>query len=479
MSLPVVAIVGRPNVGKSSLFNCLAGRRLAIVEPTAGVTRDRVSYVIKVGEREVEFTDTGGMGVDDVDNLTGEIESQIRLAIDRADLLLFVVDGRQGVTPLDEMVAERLRHLDKPTILLVNKCDVPEIDLQSAEFYKLGYPDLLCISAHHHRNKLDLLDWVEEHLPFGEEESSKPVAMKLAIVGRRNTGKSTFINCLAQEERVIVSEVPGTTRDSIDVHFERDGLTYIAIDTAGVRRKHSVQNDIEFYSLARSERSIRRADVVLLFFDASQKVSKVDKQLTEYILEHHKPAIFVLNKWDLMKPLPTSKMVDYLRGTFPSLDFVPMAFTTAKDGRNVHAVLNLARNLHKQASARVTTGELNRIVRQALETNPPPMKQNRRPKVFFATQAGTNPPTIVLMTNGPELFSSTYQRYLLKTFRDLNLFPDVPIRLVLRRKGTGAGTQALDEIPSGEVDSIEEKPKPKSAPRKRERKSNQPEVWDL
>jgi GTP-binding protein len=228
--------------------------------------------------------------------------------------------------------------------------------------------------------------------------------------------------------------VPGTTRDSVDVHFERDGLTFVAIDTAGVRRKSSIQNDIEFYSLARAERSIRRADVVLLFLDPQQRISKVDKQLAEYVLEQHKPAIFVVNKWDLMKPMPTGKWGDYVRTTFPSLDYVPIAFITAKAGKNVHAVLNLAQNLYKQASARVSTGDLNRVLRQALDSSPPPLRQNRRAKVYYATQAAANPPTVVLFTNGPELFDNTYQRYLIKTLRDQLPFHDVPIRLHLRAK---------------------------------------------
>jgi GTP-binding protein len=258
--------------------------------------------------------------------------------------------------------------------------------------------------------------------------------MKLAIVGRRNTGKSTFINSLAQSERMIVSEVPGTTRDSVDVRFEHDGKAFLAIDTAGVRRKGSVATDLEFYSMHRAERSIRRADVVLLFLDPRVRISKVDKQLAGYILDQHKPAVFVANKWDLMKPMPTEKFANYVRGTFPSLDFVPIAFITAKSGKNVQPLLNLARNLHKQGSARVSTGDLNRVVREALAEQAPPLRQNRRPKVYYATQVGNNPPTIVLFTNGPELFDNTYQRYLLKTFRDRLPFHDVPIKLYLRRR---------------------------------------------
>src|SRR5258708_5947495 len=264
MSLPVVAIVGRPNVGKSSLFNWLAGRRIAIVEPTAGVTRDRVSTLIKVGERHAELIDTGGMGIEDVDNLTQQIERQIDAAIEQAHVLLFVVDGRSGIAPLDDEVARRLRYADKPVICVANKCDTPEIDPQAAEFYKLGRGKLICVSAQQNRNKPDLMKLIAERLPSQEvlEAAPRDPALKLAIVGRRNTGKSTFINSLAQSERMIVSEVAGTTRDSVDVRFERDGQTFVAIDTAGVRRKKSLASDVEFYSLARAQPSIRPPHLV-------------------------------------------------------------------------------------------------------------------------------------------------------------------------------------------------------------------------
>jgi GTP-binding protein len=445
VAVPVVAIIGRPNVGKSSIFNWLVRRRIAIVDPTAGVTRDRISSLVKVGERFFELVDTGGLGIKDVDNLTAQIERQIDAAIEQAAVILFVVDARSGIASLDEQVAARLRYVNKPILCVANKCDTPELETEAAEFYKLGRGKLVCVSALQNRNRHLLLDQVAERLPPAEEteEGDAPVAMKLAIVGRRNTGKSTFINSLAQSERMIVSEVPGTTRDSVDVRFERDGLTFIAIDTAGVRRKKSLGSDIEFYSLHRAERSVRRADVVLMFLDAPQTVSKVDKQLAEYVLEHHKPAIFVVNKWDLMAPMPTSKFGQYLRATFPNLDFVPVAFITATSGKNVQAVLNLAQNLHKQASARVGTSELNRVLRQALDQHPPPLRQNRRPKVYFATQVASNPPTIVLFTNGPDLFDNTYQRYLLNAFRDQLPFKDIPIKLHLRHKRRG------EQVPQG------------------------------
>src|SRR5262249_17166516 len=323
LAVPIVAIIGRPNVGKSSLFNWLAGRRIAIVDPTAGVTRDRVSTLLKVDGRFVELVDTGGMGIQDVDNLTAEVERQIETALDQAHVILFVVDGRDGLMPLDEEVARRLRYVTKPVILVANKCDNPFLDPQTAEFYKLGRGKLICVSALQNRNKQDLLDLVMNRLPPADELEAPPkdVALKLAIVGRRNTGKSTFINSLAESDRMIVSEVPGTTRDSVDVRFERDGKAFLAIDTAGVRRKGSLENDIEFYSLARAERALRRADVVLLFFDPRLRISKVDKQLAQYVLDQQKPAIFVVNKWDLLRDqMPTSRFANYVRATFPMLD---------------------------------------------------------------------------------------------------------------------------------------------------------------
>jgi GTP-binding protein len=460
--VPVVAIVGRPNVGKSSLLNALAARRIAIVDPTAGVTRDRISTLIKANDRFFELVDTGGMGIQDVDNLTAHVERQIEAAIDQAQVVLFVVDTRAGLTPLDEKVAARLRYVTKPIICVANKCDTPELEPQTAEFYRLGRGKLICVSAEQKRGLAELMELIQERLPPPESPvSDMAVSMKLAIVGRRNTGKSTFINSLAQSERMIVSEVPGTTRDSVDVRFERDGKSFVAIDTAGVRRKKSIGSDIEFYSIARAERSIRRADVVLIFLDPRVRISKVDKQLAEYVLDHHKPAVFVINKWDLMMPMPTGKFGNYVRATFPSLDYVPIAFITAKSGKNVHAVLNLAQNLYKQASTRVGTGDLNRVLRQALSKQNPPMRQNRRPKIYFATQVAANPPTIVLFTNGPELFDDTYQRYLLKVFRDHLPFGDVPIRLCLRHR------RREDQPPEDETKKPEREPPKEEPPRRK------------
>lgn len=458
MRLPVVVIVGRPNVGKSSMLNCLAGKRISIVDPTAGVTRDRVATIIEAKGKYFELVDTGGIGIEDHDDLTAEVERQIQMALDQADLILFVVDIRAGVVPLDEEVNRRLRSVGKPVLLVANKCDVPELEARGVEFYALGRGAPLPFSAEQRRYKDELLEAIIRALPATHGEAPPPpVEMKLAIVGRRNTGKSTFINALAQTERMIVSEVAGTTRDSVDVRFERDGKVFVAIDTAGVRRRRSISGDIEFYSLARAERSIRRADVVLLFFDPRLRVSKVDKQLSEYIIEQYKPAIFVINKWDLAKDrLTTEQYADYMRAMFPMLDYVPMAFITAKKSKNVWRLLNLAQHLHKQANARLPTGDLNRLIQAAYQAQPPPLRQNRHGKIYYATQADVNPPTVVLFTNGPELFDASYQRYLVKYLRDHSPFREIPIKLQLRAKKRSDPEVPPEPAPEPEASRTEE-----------------------
>ena len=462
MAFPSVAIVGRPNVGKSSFFNWLAGKRISIVDPTAGVTRDRIKALIEADERYFELVDTGGMGNDDVDNLTDYVEGQIAEAIKQASMVWFLVDVRSGLLHADLKVAQTIRTYGKPVLLVVNKCDHEGLEDQANDFFQLGFPDMICVSAMQKRHKEDVLKWILKRLPeegaFFAPPEHEP--LKIAIVGRRNTGKSTFINALAQEERVIVSQVAGTTRDSVDVRFERDNQTFIAIDTAGVRKKRSIKGDIEFYSIARAERSIRRADVVLLFMDPQFKISRVDKQLAEYVLMYHKPAIFVVNKWDLVisKGIDTGTMSEYVRKTFPSLDFVPIAFITAKTGKNVYNVLNLAQTLYKQACQRFSTADITNVIVKAFEDIPPPIRQNRTPRIFFASQVDANPPTIVLFTNKSDLFDPPYLRYLLKTVRDKLAFNDVPIRLVMRgRQGGMKPGDKFEEIPADE-DYLLQKP---------------------
>ena len=438
MKTPQVAIVGRPNVGKSSIFNWLARKRIAIVDDRAGVTRDRMIHLMHEADRYFEIVDTGGMGITDVDNLTREVEEQIAAGIDGADVILFVVDTQTGILPLDEEVARRLRYVDKPMLCVANKTDGESRDADADIFYKLGRGKLIRVSTKANRNRQQLINMIVERLPEQtDDESQEYPEMRIAIVGRRNVGKSTFINSLVSAERMIVSEIPGTTRDSVDVRFEMDNKSFVAIDTPGLRRTGSVKTDIDFYGARRAQRSIRMADVSLVFFDASQRIGKVDKQLCSYVSEHYKPCIFVVNKWDLMHgQMPTEKWVQYLRDTFRTMWHVPIAFVTGKTGKNLKAMLNHAQMLYKQSRERVPTGQLNSLVKHALDQNPPPLHQNRRPKIYYAAQVGTQPPTIVLVCNNPKAFSPTYRRYLLGVFRDQLSFGEVPIKLYLKKRSS-------------------------------------------
>ena len=458
MPIPQVVIVGRPNVGKSSLFNWLVRRRLAIVDNQPGVTRDRLSHLMSPNDRFFEIVDTGGMGIEDVDDLTAEIEHQIDVAVQSADVILFVVDTRDGIVPLDEEVAKRLRYVDKPVICVANKTDDATFDTQADEFFRLGRGKLVKVSTLQNRGRDELVELILERLPDADAEESKAGAepeMKVAIVGRRNVGKSTFVNTLSKAERMIVSEVPGTTRDSVDVRFELDDKAFIAIDTPGLTKSGSVKTDIDFYSTHRAKRSVRYADVALMFFAANERIGKVDKQLVSYIGEQYKPCIFVVNKWDLMQAhMPTEKWVRYLREQFATMWHVPIAFITGETGKNVKALINHTQMLYKQSRMRVTTGELNRLIEKALKRNPPPLFRRRRPKVFYSTQVGVQPPTIVMFVNDPKAFPHTYKRYLLSVLRDQLEFGEVPIKLymqarVQQEKGEKPAGDKADEAAKG------------------------------
>ncbi|MDO4550270.1 MAG: ribosome biogenesis GTPase Der [Planctomycetia bacterium] len=444
MYIPKIVIVGRPNVGKSSLFNWIVGKRLSIVDPQAGVTRDWMSSEIEIEGRVFEIFDTGGMGILDPDNLTEDIENQIQTAIEMADMILYVVDAREGVVSLDEHVARRLRRLAIPILCVANKVDHPKFENHIHDFYRFGW-DIISVSAKEKRGRDELQEYILEHLPekmqrdMGEDADSKMLdmdsVMKIAIVGRRNTGKSTFVNTLVKFPRMIVSNVAGTTRDSVNVQFEMDGKKFIAVDTPGFRRRVSVKTNVDYYGTHRAQRSVRFADVTLMFFDCSSQISKVDKQLVAYIAQENKPCIFVVNKWDLMKDhMKTDAWADYLRDTFPTMWHVPIAFITGQTGKNVKTLLNHAQMLFKQARTRVHTSKLNRLVRAALMYSPPPLYRTTRPKIYFATQTGILPPTIVLFCNNPDMFSPTYRRYMLSVIRDQLDFGEVPIRLFFRKR---------------------------------------------
>ena len=435
MALPSVAIIGRPNVGKSSLLNALAGEMISIVEPTAGVTRDRVSTIIGKGDCYFELTDTGGYGIVDTDQLSGHIEQQIRQAIESANLVVFMVDIRDGLVPLDEAIVRLLRKHELNVIGVANKADSAKMFAAAGEFSKLGFGDFLCVSATNNINKAVLLDKILSKLEGLESTRPAQPIMKIAIIGKRNTGKSTLVNAMVGSERVIVSETPGTTRDAVNVRFEKDGKTIIVIDTAGIRKKSKMADSIEFYSYVRATWSIRRADVVLFMIDAAVPVSQVDKKLAGFITEEYKSCILVVNKWDLAKDTAvTGDYEDYLTKMLPGLKAVPIAFTTATEAKNVQSVLDLAAQVFKQATTQIPTAKLNKAFEIIKQEKVGATKRGRGgwPKIYYVTQIAINPITILMFVNRPELFEENYRRFIIGRLQELLPIEEVPIRLLAR-----------------------------------------------
>ncbi len=448
MALPVVAIIGRPNVGKSSLLNALAGERISIVEPTAGVTRDRISTVIANVDTEkyFELIDTGGYGVVDSDQLSEHIEQQILQAIESANLVLFMVDIREGLLPLDKKIAQllhkhgagsqtRRRRLGSLDVIgVANKADSAKMFAAAAEFSSLGFGEFLCVSAMNNLNKAVLLDRIFEQLAHLQDSKPAKPVMKLAVVGKRNVGKSTLLNAMVGSERVIVSERPGTTRDAVDVRFEKDGKTITVIDTAGIRKKSKMADSIEFYSYIRATHSIRRADVVLFLIDATEPVSQVDKKLAGFITREYKSCIIVINKWDLAKDSTvTSDYEQYLTQQLPGLRYAPIAFITATKAKNVQSVLDLATELFKQTTRRIPTAKLNKAFEKIMAGRLAAAKRKTgRPKIYYATQIAVSPITILMFVNNPKLFDENYRRFIVGRLRDLLPIAEVPVRLLAR-----------------------------------------------
>jgi GTP-binding protein len=488
MKLPVVAIVGRPNVGKSSLLNALAGRRISIVQDMPGVTRDRLSYYLYIAGKYIELVDTGGYGYKDEQGLTEHIKQQIEIAMARADLAIFVGDVTDGISAADREIVTLLRRQSIKTIVAVNKADGPKADAGVAEFSELGLGNAIGISALNDRNLDQLAEAIAANVDLANAPTEvPPPSMHIAIVGKRNAGKSTFVNAIARlyeddPQRVIVSEVPGTTRDSVDVRFEKDGKALVVIDTAGVRKKRMMVNDdIAFYSFHRAERSIRRADVVLFLIEATEAVSEPDKKLAAYVASQFKPVIIVINKWDMaqdaMREQNPEKFRDtdamekfgkYLDAELPFIDYAPIAFTTAKDGKNVQQVLDLAQNLFKQSSERVGTGRLNTALEQMLTERAPSAPKKATPKVYYATQVAVNPPTIVLFVNNADFIDENYRRYATNRFRELLPYAEVPIRLEVRGRSRDANRRK-DNADSKIANRAPTKapPKPYRGPKKR------------
>ncbi len=438
MSRPSVAIVGRPNVGKSSLLNALAGVRISIVDPTPGVTRDRIGADIRYKERCFELVDTGGIGIVDRHELEMHVEMQINAAVAGADLVLFTVDAQDGLTPLDRQAAEALRRSKKAVLLVANKVDDERFEGFLGEFHKLGAGDPICVSAKFTIGLDELLDAIVAALPErrDDEDLHQTDDLKIAIVGQRNAGKSTLLNAVLGEDRVIVSDVPGTTRDSVDVRVERDGRAFVVIDTAGVRKANRLSDSIEFYSQVRAREAVERCQVAILLIDATKEVSQVDKEVADWILERRRACVLAINKWDLAEAtgIETEKYLTYLETRLPLLHYAPVVFLSAKERTRVEEILEVSFDLHRQSGTRISTADVNKVLRKAFEMRKPSRYEGKSGKLFYGTQVGTHPPWFVIFVNEPKLFRDDYRRFLENRLREAFGFSEIPLRISFRAR---------------------------------------------
>ena len=487
---PNVAIVGRPNVGKSALFNRLVGRKIAIVHDQAGITRDRISAICNRGARPFTVWDTGGIFGAGESELSEQVHHAAKQALGESNILLFVVDAKEGLSPIDEELARTLRRSQKPVLLVINKIDNEKREPLAAEFDALGFEPSFSISAEHDRGISDLLEEIERRLPspvapgdIKPQTANLKPPLAVAIVGRPNVGKSSLINSIVRGERAIVSELSGTTRDAVDILYQRNGRKFVFIDTAGIRRRGKHSSSVEVFSVMRSERSIRRADLSVLIIDLTMGITAQDKRIAGLIQKARKAAIVVLNKWDLVKPRHREKvsarqLVEEARETIFFLEYAPALITSALTGENIEKLFSLIETIQLAARQRIGTGVLNRLLRQTFEANPPPMVKGRRLKLFYATQtsrkqdhvtdggapetsqfpgltetsertpgsSALQPPEFVLFVNDPSLMNETYRRYLESRLRRTEPYPGLPIILTLRPR-TGNVRRATSRRP--------------------------------
>ncbi len=438
MAKPIVAIVGRPNVGKSTLFNIFANSRISIVEDTPGVTRDRLYAVAEWLDNEFMMVDTGGIEIMNADAIAVSIRQQAQIAIREADVILFVCDARAGITTEDEEVARLLRQSKKPIVLAINKADSPKQEMNIFEFYNLGIGEPIPVSASNHLGLGDLLDAVVEKFPdanaAGEMEDDDEI--KVALIGRPNVGKSSIFNALVGEERSIVSDVAGTTRDAIDTPVVRNGQRYLFIDTAGMRRKAKVDEPIEKYSVMRSLRAVDRSDVVLMVFDAVEGVTEQDKRIVGYAHEAGKGVILVVNKWDLYDKDNTSTLryTETLRKELVFLQYAPVVFVSAMTKQRIHRLPEVISYVAEQNAMRIATSVLNQVIADAVAINPTPTEKGVRLKILYVTQVKIKPPTFVIFVNAPEAMHFSYERYLENKLREAFGFEGTPIHLIIRGK---------------------------------------------
>lgn len=438
MAKPIIAIVGRPNVGKSTLFNKIAGTRISIVDDTPGVTRDRVFADAEWLGREFTLIDTGGIEPKADDEILVQMRAQAQLAIDMAHVVVFMTNVRDGLTAADKDVAAMLIKSGKPVILAVNKIDntgAPPMDFY--EFYNLGLGDPVAISSTHGLGVGDLLDEAAAHFPSADETDADDGVIKVAVVGKPNAGKSSLINRILGEQRVIVTNIAGTTRDAIDTYYEHNGQKYMFIDTAGIRRKSKVDEQIERYSVIRAYAAVDRSDVCLIMIDGSEGISEQDSKIAGYVHESGKAAIVVVNKWDIVEK-ETNTMRNYkldISDTLAFMQYAPIHFISAKTGSRVDALFDMIRVVAEQNSRRITTGMLNDVIGEATAKVQPPSDKGKRLRIYYATQASTQPPTFVIFVNRAELFHFSYQRYIENQLRAAFGFEGTPIRLIIRERG--------------------------------------------
>lgn len=433
---PIVAIVGRPNVGKSTFFNKIVGRRVSIVEDTPGVTRDRIIADAEWSGTSFLMIDTGGIDPDTKDFILSQMRAQAEAAMDTADVILFMVDGRAGLVSEDRDVASLLRRKGKSVILVANKVDTNKVPEDFYDWYELGFGEPFAVSSANQLGLGDLLDEIISKFPKGISEEDDSEDIKIAIIGKPNVGKSSIVNAFLGEERVIVSDVAGTTRDSIDTPFEKDGVKYVLIDTAGIRRRSKVTDDVERYSVIRAISSIERCDVALLVIDATEGVTEQDKKIAGMAHEAGKGIIVVVNKWDLVSK-ETNTMRDYTRTVKYELIFMnyaPVLFTSATKGQRLDAVLKMANVVSQKRSTRVSTGQLNNLIADAMLMNNPPSDKGKRLKIYYTAQIGVKPPLFSFQVNSRELMHFSYARYLENKIRQGYGFEGTSIKFVFREK---------------------------------------------
>lgn len=446
-----VAIVGRPNVGKSALFNRLAGRNIAIVHDQPGITRDRLAAPCTKGARPFLIWDTGGIGGAGETELTAEVRTAADSAMRESDVILFVVDAQHGLVPVDQELAAMLRKSRRPVVLVINKIDDSKHEVLEADFARLNFDETLLISAAHGRGISTLLETIDRLLPEktaeqnGAEDSASKKPVALAIIGRPNAGKSSLINSVLRDQRTIVSNIPGTTRDAVDIEYERDRQKFLLIDTAGMRSRSKHSTSVEVFSVMRAERTVRRADLCVLVIDVTSGVTTQDKKIAGLIQEARKPALVILNKWDLVKPARGAKaamqqLVADTRENLFFLDYAPVLIASAATGENVIQLFDLIGEIQRASSARIGTGVLNRLMRDAVAETLPPTIGNKRLKILYATQTkgdaerAIDPPKFILFVNQPKLLGDTYARYLERRIREAEPYPGLPVLLACRAR---------------------------------------------